>query len=165
MSTALQPEIRLTVEQELEEIKRANGGTATPYQVVEYAKNPDTALHSKFTWDDSEAARAYRLWQARQVLRVYVQYEIPERKTTQVKLKVAEAKPVAAKTIRGTVSLPSDRKAGNGYRWIEDVLEHPDRRAEMLTMAKRELELFRRKYKELSELADVHAAIDKVIES
>lgn len=165
MSTALQPDIRLTVQQELEEIKRANGGTATPHKVVEYAKDPNTALHGKFTWDDSEAAHGYRLWQARQVLRVYVRYEIPERETTQVKLKFAESKPVAVKTTRGTVSLPSDRKAGNGYRWVEDVLANPDHRSEMLSMAKRDLALFRRKYKELSELAEVHAAIDRVIES
>lgn len=139
----------MTIAEELKEIRAMNGGTIPPRAVVNYARDPSTRLHSRFTWDDSEAAEQYRLWQARQVLRVYVNVEMPERKN-----------PVR---VRPIVSLPSDRKAGNGYRMLADVMENEDYRLEMLDMAKRELSAFRKKYKTLSELSEVHNAIDSIL--
>ena len=59
--------------QELEQIRKANDGELRPADVVEFARNPDTALHSRFTWDDDKAAAEYRLWQARELIRVVVQ--------------------------------------------------------------------------------------------
>jgi hypothetical protein len=40
--------------------------------VVDYARAPTTELHRHFEWNDSEAAEAYRLVQARQIIRVQV---------------------------------------------------------------------------------------------
>ena len=40
-------------------------GLLDPRRVVDYARDPDTALHSKFEWDDSLAAEQRRLRQAR----------------------------------------------------------------------------------------------------
>jgi len=60
------------IQQELESIRRSAGGLLRPEDVVEFARSPETALHEEFTWDDSEAAHQYRLWQARQVIRVNV---------------------------------------------------------------------------------------------
>ena len=44
-------------------------GHLTPEAVVEKARNPNTALHGMFTWDDGEAAEQYRLLQARGLIR------------------------------------------------------------------------------------------------
>ena len=59
-----------TVSEELDLISRKNGGVVLPEAVVEFAKDPETALHSRFDWDDSEAAAKWRLVQARQVIRL-----------------------------------------------------------------------------------------------
>ncbi len=44
-------------------------GQITPDQVIEAAKNESSALHGFFIWDNSEAARLYRVDQARDLIR------------------------------------------------------------------------------------------------
>jgi hypothetical protein len=44
-------------------------GRLRPEDVVDAARNPNSALHSYFTWDDSEAAAAYRLQEARALIK------------------------------------------------------------------------------------------------
>lgn len=44
-------------------------GRLRPEDVVDAARNPNSALHSYFTWDDSEAAVAYRLQEARALIK------------------------------------------------------------------------------------------------
>jgi len=56
-----------SIKEELEAI--AAGGVLYPADVVEAARNPNSAMHSQFEWDDSEAAEAYRLQQARALIR------------------------------------------------------------------------------------------------
>ncbi len=54
------------------------GGRLTAEQVVEDARDPDSPLHGYFTWDDTEAANAHRLNEARALIRsvkVVVTYE------------------------------------------------------------------------------------------
>ena len=43
----------MSVKDELEQIRNANGGILYPKAVVDFARNPDTDLHSGFEWDDS----------------------------------------------------------------------------------------------------------------
>ena len=117
-----------------------------PQTVLDFASDPTTALHSRFTWDDSEAAEQYRLWQARQVLRVAVY--TPEG---------------SEETVRAFVSLRDDRGEG-GYRATVDVLGDADLRAKMLQEALGELHVFERKYRILSELAPVFSAAAHVRE-
>ena len=50
------------IREELDRIKKSNEeGLLKAEEVVEFARNPTTALHDRFTWDDSAAARQYRL--------------------------------------------------------------------------------------------------------
>jgi hypothetical protein len=56
-----------SIKEELEAI--AAGGVLHPADVVEAARNPNSAMHNQFEWDDSEAAEAYRLQQARALIR------------------------------------------------------------------------------------------------
>jgi len=44
-------------------------GRLRPEDVVDAARNPNSALHSYFTWDDSDAAAAYRLQEARALIK------------------------------------------------------------------------------------------------
>lgn len=119
-------------------------GVIRPVDVVEFAKDPDTALHDCFEWDESKAAHEFRLEQARKLLRVFVTVD-----------------PVSNKSIRAFVSLTSDRKEpGGGYRATVDVLSDADMTRQMLSDALAELRVVQRKYKSLQALEKVWQSID-----
>lgn len=54
--------------QELERIRKENDGLE-PEAVVQQAADPECILHAGFEWDDSKAAHAHRLQQARLIIR------------------------------------------------------------------------------------------------
>lgn len=56
------------IQRELERIYRRDGHL-TASAVVEAAAPADSPMHECFTWDDSEAAREYRLSQARKLIK------------------------------------------------------------------------------------------------
>lgn len=60
---------RQLIEAELEKIRVRNGGVLTPEAVVAAAKKPTSPLHRVFEWNDSEAAKAWRIEQARCLIR------------------------------------------------------------------------------------------------
>jgi hypothetical protein len=133
--------------QELEGLAALHKGIVRPIDVVEYARNEKTALHGCFDWDDGSAADKYRLYQARQILRVTV-----------------TVLPRSEKKYRAFVSLSPDRgEKGGGYRLTAKVLSDKDRRGQLLADALSEMTAFKVKYSVLEELAGVFAAMDKVI--
>jgi hypothetical protein len=129
---------------ELEEIAAANGGLVRPEAVVEYARNPETALHSWFEWDDSKAAEKYRLHQARMRLRL-----------------VLTMHPKAEIKFRAVVSLKEDRYSGQGYRLTLDVMSESERREQLLLEALAEFRALEEKYRQYQELAEIFAAIER----
>ena len=52
----------------LQEIAANNDGILRPEIVVEAARAKTSPLHSSFEWDNTRAAEAHRLWQARQLI-------------------------------------------------------------------------------------------------
>lgn len=130
---------------ELEKIRARAGGTLKPEDVVEFARDESTALHSVFTWDDTEAAAQYRLWQARQVIRVCVTVRDD----------------VKGPPIRTYVSLYDDR-GDDGYRLLTDVLSDDEMRDKLLLQALSELKTWQAKYRQLEKLAPIFAAAEKV---
>jgi hypothetical protein len=132
---------------ELKEISAKRDGRLLATDVVAYAKNPKTALHSQFEWDDTEAARAFRIEQARRLIRITV---------TLIKT------PTKEESVRAFVSLSSDRTQGGGYRDIEAVLSSKTMREQLLADAMAELEVFRLKYKHVKELVEVFRVIKRV---
>ena len=140
----------LEIRQELERLARLHGGVLTPEAVVKAARPKSSVLHSRFEWDDSDAAEKYRLWQARQLMRVVVQYEA-----------VGTREPVE---VRVMTSLSTDRSGDTrGYRVTTAVLEDPAHRAQLLADAKEEMRKFQAKYQQLTELAEVFIAMENVI--
>jgi hypothetical protein len=138
------------VKAELELIRIQSGGVLQAEDVVAYAKDPDTALHQEFEWDDNAAAHQFRLEQARRVIRLSIT----------VVRNVDEERPVPM-----YVSLIPDRaKTGGGYRPFVDVMTDDDHRAQLLKQALGEFNRVRRKYEHLVELAPIFAAIDRVEE-
>lgn len=134
----------MTVEEELDYIWERDG-ILRPEAVVRYAKNKETALHSRFEWNNTAAAEKYRLIQAERVIRARV--TIIENGNKSV-------------ATRAFVSLPSDRNGKHGYRSVVSVLSDKYLRAELLESAMAELQAFQRKYKTLTELEPLFSAID-----
>jgi hypothetical protein len=107
-------------------------------------------------WDNTQAAKQYRLWQARQLIAVVVTIVTPEIPQHRV-----------------YVSMESDRKRGKagqskgGYRATADVQSQADLRAQLLRQMKTELRVFvmgfKRRYGAIAELIPVFAAIDNVL--
>ena len=135
---------------ELEFVRSQHDGVLRPEDVVEFARNERTALHADFQWDDTEAAQQFRLWQARQVIRLT--------------LTVVDS-PAGKQSIPMYVSLVTDRqKPGGGYRPLVDVMSAEDLRDELLRQALGELKTVRKKYQQLQELRPIFRAIEKVEE-
>lgn len=130
---------------ELHRIAEAHRGELHPSDVVEAARPAKSILHSKFEWDDTEAAEQYRLWQARQLIRVTVT------------LTGSEDKPILSRVF---VSLKSDRSDDGGYRTVQSVMSDPRSRSQLLQDALEDMRLFQRKYRELEELAAIFRVMD-----
>lgn len=133
-------------QQELEQIRSRAGGVLKPEDVVAFARNPKTALHSWFTWDDSAAAAEYRLWQARQVIRVCVRVVEGDKEPP----------------VRTYVSLYEDR-GQDGYRLLTDVLSDEEMCETLLEQALAEFKAWEAKYRQLKKLAPIFAAGQKVV--
>lgn len=129
---------------ELKRLAREHGGLLRPKDVVNAARTPRSPLHARFEWDDTVAAEEYRLWQARQLMRV-----------------VVEVVPETNEPVEVFVSLTTDRRDG-GYRVQLEVLSDAEMREQLLKDALAELMLFRRKYSRLKELSEIFSAIDAV---
>lgn len=133
------------IQLELRDLARQNKGLIMPRDVVDRARDKESALHSWFTWDDSEAAEKHRLYEARQLLRVVVIKEDSQQAP-----------------VRALVSLKSDRKVSGGYRLTANVMNDDDMRQEMLNDALEELRYFENKYNRIKELSPVFDAASKV---
>lgn len=135
---------RDVVSEELLRIKLEDGGDiVTAEQVVAHAEDEDSPLHKYFQWDDTEAARQYRLFQARQLITVAV-IMLPGKK-----------RPSSA-----WVSLRYDRQQPEGgYRLLVDVLSNADQREMLIREALEDLRTWELKYKRLVELLPIFDAI------
>lgn len=132
---------------EMDAIMREHGSLLRPVDVVEYARNPETALHECFEWDDGKAAEKFRLFQARQLIRVRIRLQ-----------------GASVQKIRAFVSLTPDRKvAGGGYRAIESVVAIEAYWQQLRNDVRREYLIFKRKFEVLPEWRAVFATADAVL--
>lgn len=129
----------------IEAIQAANGGSATPADVVAAARDPGHPLHPVFVWDDDAAAEKYRQHQARMLMnsvRVVVRREGG-----------GEQRQVAFLSV-------SVREQGRAYVPTAVALSDDEYRAEAVAEALAALRGWRARHKHLSELADLFAAVD-----
>ena len=113
-----------------------------PEAIVEKAKDESTELHKCFTWDNDEAARKYRLIEARNVVRLIVIREaiIPED--------------------RPEIRMFYKTKSGEGYKPIDIIVRKEDEYKALLERAWKELRAFKAKYAILNELQEIFSLID-----
>lgn len=128
------------VKEELSRLAEQHG-RVTPEMVLDAARSPDSPLHKEFEWDDTAAAKQYRLEQARSlIVRFHVVYEHKDGRTTRIKM---------------FSSLPSERADGSGYRLTSTLAANPATRDELLRSALHELEALKRRYIQLTEFVEM----------
>ncbi len=128
----------------LDQLKVRHNGHLSPRAVVEAARDEASPIHAHFEWDDTVAAEHYRQQQAGYMLRCLV-----------VRTPEVEHKPVRAFV---SVSLSDERS----YVGTQEAMADPDMRGQVLAQALREMVSFRRRYRELEELAEIFTAIDRL---
>jgi len=128
----------------LSALQEAQGGL-TPDAVVADAADPDSPLHEAFEWDDAVAGAAYRLTQARYVLRSLV---------------VSTESVNDGRPIRYFVNVEGEKDEPATYRPLEDVLSDAVLRRTVIARALKELDAWQRRYDEMVEFASLVSAID-----
>ena len=132
----------MTIETELKAIA-ADVDILKSIDVVTWANaNRESDLGNYFVWDNEKAGHEYRLYQARKVIRIYLE-------------KYDDGEPEF-------VSLSIDRhEPGGGYRRVEDVIKVPSLMEVMLADALKELERVRLRYNKVEALSSVWKAIEE----
>lgn len=140
------------IEQELLRIEKKHG-SITPSLVVEESTPKNAVLHHHFLWKDSEAAKKYREWQARQIISVvtflHPQMENPVRVFHNVTL--------MGKDEQGTP------ESYHVYMRTIDILKNPEARNQLLERAHREASDFQIRYKSLIELDELISAMRRIL--
>lgn len=124
----------------LDALAKKHGGTLTPKQVVDSARNPKSLIHNLFDWDNDEAAEKYRLFQARMfVNQIDVEITVEGRQ---------EPLSVACRV--------SVKDENNERKYIDTEVAMQDdiMRETILNNCLRDLNNWNKKYKKLQELAD-----------
>lgn len=120
----------------------------TPAALVDVSRPQDAPLHDDFEWRDKEAAEKYREVQAQGIIRNIVCVPVTTGEMQQ-------------ETVRAFISMPGRESK---YATLETTLSNDTLHANMLDMAKREMEQFISKYRRLSELSGVITAIDAALQ-
>ena len=83
-------------------------GVLEPAAVVDYARDPDTALHAYFDWEDSVAAEKWRIEQARRIIRsVHVRLDVTDKLQVRVVQFVEDSEIEAARYLARDKADPS----------------------------------------------------------
>lgn len=131
----------------LERVER-KAGAVTPEEVVKEARDPDSPLHPYFEWDDTEAAKEYRLWQARSLINHLI---------------------VVIKTPEGdidtkgwhSVRITMGDESGRGYASMATVQDSYDLKEQVVAQAVKEIKYWQMRYGQYEELFELDQAITK----
>lgn len=116
-------------------------GVLTPVIVLDEARDPAHPLHSRFLWDDSEAAESWRKHQAQELIR-------------SVKVRYVEATDTEpARSVRAFHAVR--REDGHVYEPVEKVVEDPFTKRLVLADMEREWKALKRRYQQFAEFADM----------
>ena len=132
----------------LKAIAKRDGGLLRPQAVVDAARPEDSPLHGAFCWDDTEAARLYRLDQAQRLIRSF---------------KIEIENDGEAIAVPAFINVSIDRTGGkddNPYRLTADVVKSEDLLAVAEKDALMQLRGIRNRYQNIKRLRDVWDAID-----
>lgn len=132
----------------LSDLERRQGGVS-PATVVDEARPEEAVLHPCFEWQDEVAAEKYREYQARNVIKNVV-CVIPVG---------SDPRPTTA-----FVNVTVNKESNPQRQYVSTMIamQDPDLKSQVMQNAINELNAFRKKYKELEELARLIPVIDEV---
>ncbi len=134
------------VGEHLELLRQQCKGELTPEDVLADARHDNSPLHSFFEWNDGEAAEAYRLQQARGLIKAVVA------------IYVREDKPA----VRTKMFVHIPEPSAPHYREKSHALSLTKTRKMVLDRAWNELKAWKSRYKELEEFAGLVNVIDAI---
>jgi len=152
----------MSIVEELEQIRDAHDGILYPQNVVDFARDESTELHSKFEWDDTVAGENYRIWQARKVIRALVTIIPHKNEPIQVQTYVSMYADRYYQEEKRPEENVEKREMTGGYRYMVDVLSTPALRSDLLSEALAEFESWERKYHMIVELVEIFEAAKTV---
>jgi len=126
--------------------------------IVDWArKNEGSAIHTYFTWDNSEAANKQRIYEARQLVRtIHIRYVTPEGRARTTRKFV----PIHTK---GTTPIKMKESSERGYIPVEKVLiDDTKERRKRLRLALNELHSWARRHEAFNELDSFAEKIKKL---
>ena len=129
--------------------KLGESGDLTAKRLLEESRPKKALLHECFEWDDTKAAEAHRIYQARHFIANIVITEVDEKpvQITRAFVSVSEASHAERAVFKPVITALSDENS----------------REIVLANAIRELQMFKDKYGALTELTAVIDAIDEEI--
>lgn len=134
----------------LEALAEENNGSLSAEDVLQNA-HASSPIHDYFEWDDSEAAQRYRMVQARELLR-FIEVII-ERDGVQEQVRAFH-----------NVHIVTDKTSERVYAPLVRILSDDDLRHQVIEGALRELNSWKKRYKQYHELKPVFAVIDTLKE-
>ena len=137
-----------TAGEELERIQQRDG-MVTKETLLDESRPEEAPLHPAFEWDDTKAAEKYRLTQAKSIINDIV-------------VEVIRTGEDETKKVPAFVNVVKGLQNNAQYLSIDVAMSDEDHRKAVLENAKSELNAFKRKYSNLTELAGVFAEIDKL---
>lgn len=126
-------------------LQKAQNGPLEPETIVEAARDPKSVMHPHFEWDDTVAANHWRTDQARDLVR-------------SLTVDISRSN-IEKREVRAFVNVEVGRE--RGYISTASAMSSEDLRKQVLQRAFAELESWRARHAELSELARIFAAIDE----
>ena len=128
-------------------------GKITAELVLKSAEKKTSPLHNHFDWDDSSAAKRYRLVQAGELIRrIKVDYIISETNTVRVRA-------------FHNVSDQAEEDPETYYVSLSEALTVESYHGQLMANCKRDMIAFRAKYAALTECEKVMEAMGELIES
>lgn len=131
----------------LESLRVRNGGQLTPDDVVVEAAKRRSVLRQYFEWDDTEAARQYRLSQARYLIRSVVVSPAQDEPPFE---------PVRAFVCVGGL----DEEQPKSFTHVCQAMRDEKLRGQVLDRARDELVAWRKRYADLQAFAKVFEVVD-----
>lgn len=113
----------------------------TPKALLDVSRPVDAPLHNEFEWDDGIAAEKYRESQAAYIIR-------------SIEVVRENKDPVRA--------FFKVEQSNNSYQRIDAIVRDKDSYENLLTMAKKEMQSFIKKYSDLEELRPVINAMNSI---
>ena len=129
----------------IEKLTKRHNGVLEPGHIVDAARDEASPMHPHFEWDDATAAEAYREDQARELVRSL---------TVDISKSNLETKPIRAYV---NVEVGPER----GYVSTHTAMSSQELRQQVLARAFAELEAWRARHAELTEMARIFSAIDE----